>query len=146
MITTIPPIFASRYRKSKSRLPPLLLLHGELRHAAAAGDEVDQHAEERHEDDEQAPGSLASPAHVVATEDVREDIEHAHDPCEEDEELEQCEQELPVVVEHLTASSVGLVLTRRPGSDLRRSLAYATPLSIVLIRSYFAAGILIRYG
>src|SRR5215212_1021739 len=104
--------------------PHLLLLgHGALRHAPAAGDEVDQDPEERHEDDKQAPDSLRPPAHVVATEDVREDIEHAHDPCEEDEELEQCEQERPVVVEHLTASSVGLMLKRRPWSDLRKSLA-----------------------
>src|SRR5690349_1460964 len=84
----------------------LVCLEGALRHPAAAGDQVHEDAEERQEDDEQAPEGLRAAAHVTATEDIAEDVEHAHDPCEEDEELEHGEQERPVVVEHVSLRCV----------------------------------------
>ena len=60
-------------------------------HALAAGDQVHQDAQPRNEDDEQHPESLGYAAQVSAAEDVAEDPEKAHDPGEEQEELEQRE-------------------------------------------------------
>src|SRR5690349_17150660 len=73
-------------------LPELLLvLHGALGHAAATGDQVDQHAEAGKDDDEQDPQRLRAPTQVTAAEQIAEDPEQAHDVREEDEELEHRE-------------------------------------------------------
>jgi hypothetical protein len=63
----------------------------------------------------------------VAAEDVGEDIEHAHDPCEEDEELEQCEQERPIVVEHLIPSSDGVRADEAPQVGPAKILGVRNP-------------------
>src|SRR3954468_22882449 len=105
----------------------LRLLDGALRHATAAGDQVGKDAEEGQKDDEQAPKGLGAAPHVTASEDVAEDVEQTHDPCEKDEELEHCEQERPVVVEHLTSSYVWLLTTgpSRTGRRIERDSASA---------------------
>jgi hypothetical protein len=53
---------------------------------------------------EQHPECLGDAAQVGAAEDVAEDPEQAHEPGEEQEELEQGEQERSVGVEHRSAS------------------------------------------
>ena len=49
-------------------------------HLVAAGDEVDEHAEERHDDHEDRPQRLAHAAQVAAAEDVGDHPEQQHDP------------------------------------------------------------------
>ena len=51
---------------------------------------------------------LASAAQVLAAEDVAEDPEQAHEPGEEQEELEQGEQERAIVVEHSAPFVLGV--------------------------------------
>ncbi len=59
-----------------------------LGHLVAAGDEVDEHAEVRDDDDEDHPQRLGPAGEVVAAEDVAEDDDQDVDPDEEQEEPE----------------------------------------------------------
>ena len=52
----------------------------------ATGNEVDEDAEVGQEDDEDRPDCLGSTAQIIASHDVAEDVEHQHDPQEEQEE------------------------------------------------------------
>ena len=72
-------------------------------HSPPAGDQVHQDAQPRNEDHEEHPERLASAAQILAAEDVAEDPEQAHEPGEEQEELEHRQQERSVVVEHQSA-------------------------------------------
>src|SRR6476646_3126369 len=54
--------------------------HGALHHAVVVGDQVDEHAEERHADHKDQPERLRPAADVMAPEDVREDPEQQHEP------------------------------------------------------------------
>src|SRR5262245_59490653 len=60
-------------------LPPLILLRP-LLHRAAAGDQVDEHADERDEQHEQEPQRLRPAGQVMAAEDVDEDPDQDPDP------------------------------------------------------------------
>jgi hypothetical protein len=55
----------------------------------AARDQINQDAEPGEDDDEEHPESLRHPAQVLAAEDVADHPEQAHEPGEEQEELEQ---------------------------------------------------------
>src|SRR3954462_1744125 len=74
-------------------------------HAMATSDQVNQHAQDRQDDDEEHPQGLRPTAEVPAAEEVPEDPEQAHEPGEEDEELEQRQQERAIVVEHVNTLS-----------------------------------------
>ena len=71
--------------------------------AAAAGDQVDQHAEQWEGDHEDQPERLAPPTEVVAVEDVTDDLEQRDEPRDPQEEPEhrpkQAEQWI-VVCQH----------------------------------------------
>src|SRR3954462_13429415 len=47
--------------------------HGPILHLVASGDEVDQDSEERQNDDDDGPQSLAPSGQVIASEDIAED-------------------------------------------------------------------------
>ena len=72
-------------------------------HLVATGDEVDEHAEERHDDHEDHPQRLGPAAQVVAAEDVGDHPEQHHDPGDPEEpdqhRPEHAEQRI-VVTEH----------------------------------------------
>src|SRR5262249_17955395 len=67
---------------------------GALLHRVAARDEVDQHAEVRQDDHEDAPQRLAPSAEVVAAEDVAEHDDQQPDPDEEAEEPQHRPEDL----------------------------------------------------
>ena len=60
------------------------------------------------EDHEHHPEGLDPASDVSAAEDVAENPEQAHEPGEEQEELEQCEQKRAIVIEHLASLSLGV--------------------------------------
>jgi hypothetical protein len=53
-------------------------------------DQVHQDAQPRNEDHEQYPEGPGHTAQVLAAEDVPEDPKEAHEPGEEQEDLEEC--------------------------------------------------------
>ena len=63
--------------------------------AEAEAAQTKERGEERHEDQEQDPGRLSPPGHAVVAEQVADDREQDHQPCGEDEDLENGEQHLP---------------------------------------------------
>src|SRR5690348_15345053 len=73
-----------------AELPVLLLclLLGALLHAAAAGDQVDQDADQRNEQHEDEPQCLGPAGQVMAAEDIDEDIDQNPDPEHPEEDLE----------------------------------------------------------
>src|SRR5271165_4172839 len=66
----------------------LRLLRGPLVHRAAAGDQVDQDADQRDEQHEDEPQRLRATRQVVAAEDVDEDVDQDPDPDHPQEDLE----------------------------------------------------------
>jgi hypothetical protein len=62
------------------------LLRAALAHAVVLGDQIDQHAEPRQDDDEDHPERLGEAADVVAAEHVDQDGDHDPDPDHPDEE------------------------------------------------------------
>src|SRR3954454_17678349 len=67
----------------------LLLAHARLAplgHVVAVGDQVHEDAQERQEDGEDHPSSLAPPGHVAAAEDVAEDDDEGPEPHDPEEE------------------------------------------------------------
>jgi len=75
-----------------------------LLHPVPTSDEVHQQSQPRDDDHEDHPRRLGASAQVLASEDVSQDPEQAHEPGEEQEELEQGQQERTVVVEHRNLS------------------------------------------
>src|SRR5262245_11405452 len=71
-----------------------------LAHLVAASDQVHEHTQERHEDDEDHPEELRHPREVMAAEDVGEDGDEQPDPDEEQEEPEHRP-------EHLASAPLG---------------------------------------
>src|SRR5690349_24016387 len=69
-------------------VPLLRVLHGPLLHRAAAGDQVDQDADQRDEQHEQEPQGLRPAGQVMAAEDVDEDVDQDPDPEHPEEDLE----------------------------------------------------------
>src|SRR5215207_6257752 len=73
-------------------------------HVAAVHDQVDQRAEERHDDDEYGPQRLGPSAHLVIAEDVGEDADEQEDPGDPDEDHQhrpEHAQQRIVVREHV---------------------------------------------
>src|SRR5690348_10748557 len=69
-------------------VPLLRILHGPFLHLAAAGDQVDQDADQRDEQHEQEPQRLGPAGQVMAAEDVDEDVDQDPDPEHPEEDLE----------------------------------------------------------
>jgi hypothetical protein len=65
----------------------LCSLYGPLLHRAAAGDQVDQHANERDEQHEQEPQGLGPARQVMASEDVKKHHDQDPDPDHPQKEL-----------------------------------------------------------
>ena len=83
-------------------------------HPIAANDQVEQHPEERQEDQEEHPNCLCHPRQLVVAEEVAEDRDENPDPGEQEEELEDEEQsfaEADVCEQHRHASSVQLTVS-----------------------------------
>ena len=83
-----------------SALDVLDLFQLTLVHPLPADDQVRQDAQPRDDDHEDHPDRPGTPAQILAPEDVAEDPEEAHEPREEQEDLQQRDQERSVVVEH----------------------------------------------
>ena len=97
-----------------------------LGHRVAAGDEVDEHAEERHDDHEDRPQRLGPAAHVVAAEDVDDHPEQQDDPGDPQEQPQHRPEhaEYRVVVrEHV---HVSFSMSDRPRHRPRRSWRRST--------------------
>jgi hypothetical protein len=60
-------------------------------HAPPPDDQVHQDSQPRNEDDEEDPDGFTQATQVLAAEDVAEDPEQAHEPREEQEDLQQRE-------------------------------------------------------
>ena len=76
------------------RLRRLHRLHVALRHPGVVRDQVDEHAEERQDDDEDDPERLREAARVVPAEDVPEDRDQEPEPDHEREERDHPPQHI----------------------------------------------------
>ena len=78
------------------------------------------------QDHEQHPEGLATAAQVFTAEDVAENPEEAHEPGEEQEEFEQCEQERAIVVEHQSALRLVSTVTDHQSTPSAGSWAHSS--------------------
>src|SRR3954447_3926716 len=106
MLSTLPIISSAAAKIARPRpltpsMPPLLLrcwlsssrdrraaraLRRALGHLRAVGDQVDQNAQKRHEDDQDRPADLGAATDVPAAEHVDQDGDDTPDPGHPDEE------------------------------------------------------------
>src|SRR5205823_5572453 len=85
-----------------------LLADGSLAHSLAARDQVDEHADERDEEEDEDPPRLAQSRHLVVAEEIADDRDQDPEIDDEEENLDdrkECVTEGEVAEQHRVKAS-----------------------------------------